>query len=118
MKMIDDVIIIGMDSGYGNIKTANCCFPASVSAYDKEPVFKENLLVYTRLEKLLVDVVADPLLLDSVSESEYPTIYEDAFSMYVVDESCLFRYAARRAVDKKIKKLIREKTNITLRTKR
>ena len=27
MKMIDDVIIIGIDSGYGNIKTANCCFP-------------------------------------------------------------------------------------------
>ena len=46
MKMIDDVIIIGIDSGYGNIKTANCCFPASVSAYDKEPVFKENLLVF------------------------------------------------------------------------
>ena len=46
MKMTDDVIIIGIDSGYGNIKTANCCFPASVSAYDKEPVFKENLLVY------------------------------------------------------------------------
>ena len=46
MKMIDDVIIIGIDSGYGNIKTANCCFPASVSVYDKEPVFKENLLVY------------------------------------------------------------------------
>lgn len=50
MKMIDDVIIIGMDSGYGNIKTANCCFPASVSAYDKEPVFKENLLVYESLQ--------------------------------------------------------------------
>ena len=49
MKMIDDVIIIGIDSGYGNIKTANCCFPASVSAYDKEPVFKENLLVYALL---------------------------------------------------------------------
>ena len=46
MKMIDDVIIIGIDSGYGNIKTANCCFPASVSVYDKEPVFKENLLAY------------------------------------------------------------------------
>lgn len=73
---------------------------------------------HTRLEKLLVDVVADQLLLDSVSENEYPNIYEGAFSMYVVDESCLFRYAARRAVDKKIKKLIREKTNITLRTKR
>lgn len=48
MKMTDDVIIIGIDSGYGNIKTANCCFPASVSAYDKEPVFKENLLVYAK----------------------------------------------------------------------
>ena len=48
MKMIDDVIIIGIDSGYGNMKTANCCFPASVSAYDKEPVFKENLLVFER----------------------------------------------------------------------
>ncbi len=73
---------------------------------------------HTRLEKLLVDVVANPLLLDSISESEFPIIYENAFSMYVVDESCLFRYAARRAVDKNIKKLIREKTNITLRTKR
>ena len=46
MKMIDDVIIIGIDSGYGNIKTANCCFPASVFTYAKEPVFKENLLVF------------------------------------------------------------------------
>ncbi len=36
MKMIDDVIIIGIDSGYGNIKTANCCFPASVSTYANE----------------------------------------------------------------------------------
>lgn len=73
---------------------------------------------HTRLEKLLVDIVADPLLLDSISEGEYPGIYEDAFSLYVIDESCLFRYATRRGVDKKIRKLIREKTNITLRTKR
>lgn len=73
---------------------------------------------HTRLEKLLVDIVADPLLLDSISKNEYPNIYENAFSMYVVDESCLFRYASRRTVDEKIKKLIREKTNITLRTKR
>ena len=73
---------------------------------------------HTRLEKMLVDVVADSLLSDTISESEYPNIYEEAFSMFVVDASCLFRYAARRAVDKKIKELIKEKTNITLRTKR
>ena len=46
MKEINDVFIIGIDSGYGNIKTANCCFPASVAVYDTEPVFKDNLLVY------------------------------------------------------------------------
>lgn len=46
MKEINNVFIIGIDSGYGNIKTANCCFPASVAAYDTEPVFKDNLLVY------------------------------------------------------------------------
>ena len=46
MKEIKDVFIIGIDSGYGNIKTANCCFPASVAVYDTEPVFKDNLLVY------------------------------------------------------------------------
>ena len=46
MKIIDDVIIIGIDSGYGNIKTANCCFPANLSVYDREPVFKENLLIF------------------------------------------------------------------------
>jgi plasmid segregation protein ParM len=39
-------MMIGIDSGYGNIKTANCCFPSCVSAYDVEPVFKENLLIY------------------------------------------------------------------------
>lgn len=46
MRIIDDTFIIGIDSGYGNIKTANCCFPASVVAYDTEPVFKDNMLVY------------------------------------------------------------------------
>ena len=46
MRIIDDTFIIGIDSGYGNIKTANCCFPASVAAYDTEPVFKDNMLVY------------------------------------------------------------------------
>ncbi len=73
---------------------------------------------HTRLEKMLVDIVADQLLQESLSWGEYPKIYEDAFSMYVIDESCLFRYASRRAVDKKIRKLIREETNITLRTRK
>lgn len=34
----------------------------------------------------------------------------------MIDESCLFRYAKRRGAEKRLKALIREKTNITLRT--
>ncbi len=39
-------IIIGIDHGYGNIKTAHCCFKTGVAACDKEPTFKSNLLIY------------------------------------------------------------------------
>ncbi len=39
-------IIIGIDHGYGNIKTAHCCFKTGVAVYDKEPTFKNNLLIY------------------------------------------------------------------------
>lgn len=42
----DNPVIIGIDHGYGNIKTAHCCFKTGVAAYDKEPTFKSNLLVY------------------------------------------------------------------------
>ena len=39
-------VIIGIDHGYGNIKTAHCCFKSGVAVYDKEPTFKGNMLVY------------------------------------------------------------------------
>jgi plasmid segregation protein ParM len=39
-------IIIGIDHGYGNIKTAHRCFKTGVAVYDKEPTFKSNLLIY------------------------------------------------------------------------
>lgn len=38
--------IVGIDHGYGNMKTAHCCFPTAVTSYDKEPLFKDNLLTY------------------------------------------------------------------------
>ncbi|MBO5569507.1 MAG: ParM/StbA family protein [Clostridia bacterium] len=38
--------VIGIDHGYGNIKTANTCFPAGVTAYAKEPTFSRNVLYY------------------------------------------------------------------------
>lgn len=46
MKSYRDTMIIGIDHGYGNVKTAGCCFPTGISAFDYEPVFKDNLLIY------------------------------------------------------------------------
>ena len=39
-------VVIGIDHGYGNIKTASTCFPTGVTAWDSEPTFKNNLLIY------------------------------------------------------------------------
>lgn len=46
MNYTNNQIIIGVDHRYGNIKTAHCCFKTGVAAYDKEPTFKSNMLVY------------------------------------------------------------------------
>lgn len=70
---------------------------------------------HTRIEKLLVDLLTDDILQSSVSESEYQDIYEDAFTKYAVDESCMFRYAKRRGADIRIKKFIADKTKVNLR---
>ncbi len=43
---INRPIVIGIDHGFGQIKTAHACFKTGVTAYDKEPTFKSNLLVY------------------------------------------------------------------------
>ena len=40
------IVVIGVDHGYGNIKTANTCFPAGVVAYEKEPIFAGHVLIY------------------------------------------------------------------------
>ena len=30
MKKFNEMYVIGIDHGYGNMKTANCCFPTGV----------------------------------------------------------------------------------------
>lgn len=72
---------------------------------------------HTPLEKMLVDLFAENLILESVSRSEYHRIFEGAFHKYVIDESRLFRYAKRRNAHDKIKKLICEETDIVLKIK-
>lgn len=46
MKEFNNTKIIGIDHGYGNMKTANFCFPTGILAYDNEPLFTADMLVY------------------------------------------------------------------------
>ena len=49
MKELNHIKIIGVDHGYGNIKTANTVTPTGVTIYDTEPIFRGNLLEYNNL---------------------------------------------------------------------
>ncbi len=46
MKNQNGIMIIGVDHGYGNIKTANCCFPTGIMGYNSEPLFTGDMLTY------------------------------------------------------------------------
>ena len=46
MKQLKNRQIIGIDNGYGNLKTASGIFPASVLTFDHEPAYAQDLLVY------------------------------------------------------------------------
>ena len=46
MKHFENTIIISIDHGFGNIKTANHIFKTGLRVYDSEPLFTTNLLVY------------------------------------------------------------------------
>ena len=40
------VVVLGIDHGYSNIKTANTCFKTGVIAHEGKPAFTNDLLVY------------------------------------------------------------------------
>ena len=42
-------VVVGIDHGFGNIKTAHTCFKTGVTVHDTEPTFKSNLLIYEGL---------------------------------------------------------------------
>lgn len=46
MKELNNMKIIAVDHGYGNIKTANTVTPTGVTVSETEPIFSGNLLEY------------------------------------------------------------------------
>ena len=55
--------ILGLDLGYGNIKTSKTCFPTGITAYDTEPVFKGRVLfhkgIYYKIGESIKPFIAD-----------------------------------------------------------
>ena len=49
MKTLLNTKIIGIDNGYGNIKTASTVTPTGITAYNTEPVFQGNILKYENI---------------------------------------------------------------------
>jgi len=49
MKTLLNTKIIGIDHGYGNIKTVSTLTPTGITAYDTEPVFQGNILKYENI---------------------------------------------------------------------
>ena len=48
------------------------------------------------LEKMLVDMLAEKLILASYSKAEYPDVIEQAESRFLLDKKRMLRYAKRR----------------------
>jgi plasmid segregation protein ParM len=46
MKTLGNTVIVGVDHGYGNLKTANTVTPTGIIAYDSKPTFEGNVLLY------------------------------------------------------------------------
>ena len=46
MKVRGNTVVIGIDHGYGNIKTANTVTPTGLVTYNKEPTVAESILHY------------------------------------------------------------------------
>lgn len=46
MKNYNDFVIVGIDHGYGNIKTANTVTPTGITKLDAEPTFSKGVLFY------------------------------------------------------------------------
>jgi len=44
----ETIMVIGIDHGYGNMKTATRCFPSGVVRYEKEPIFLFTMVCFTR----------------------------------------------------------------------
>ena len=70
MKNYKGTFIIGIDHGYGNIKTANHVFKTGVAVSDTEPVFGTNVLLYNGRYYLIGEGHKE-FIADKITDEEY-----------------------------------------------
>lgn len=68
----------------------------------------------SRLEKILVDITVDKLLSEIVSESEYSSIFTQAFARYLIDTGAMIRYANRKGAGKKFRECLNRYTYMAM----
>lgn len=51
MIRFNDTYIIGIDHGYGNLKTANTVTASGVKVHDIEPPFKKEWTIVNKVDK-------------------------------------------------------------------
>ena len=68
----------------------------------------------SRLEKILVDISVDKLLSRIVSESEYDSIFHEAFDRYILDLKAMLRYANRKGASTKFRSILNRHSDIIL----
>ena len=65
MRINNDFIIIGVDAGYGNMKTANTIFPTGLAAMDTKPYFDGDIMHYNGRWMFRFAANADLLMIDA-----------------------------------------------------
>ena len=85
-----------------------------VPMISRSPVQMINNIPAPKLEKILVDLIADEDRFYIFHGQELVNIYENAFQNYQISERTLFSYAGRRNVVEDIRELIDRKTRVQL----
>ena len=85
MKDCNGFKIIGVDHGFGNMKTVSHCFPTGLLRYDSEPLFTKDLLIYDG-EYYLIGEGHKEFLPDKSLDEDYYVLTLAAIAMELTDE--------------------------------
>ena len=84
MKRFQNKFIIGIDHGYGNIKTASHCFPNGIDSSDINPILTKDILIYNGQDYQICQG-HKPFLADKQDDDDYYILTLAAIAMELND---------------------------------